>query len=205
MSFPIHPRVLGPGSVASRAGQGPGLSGNFDYNNAMARPPKEPRLRMDTDIRIPVTADQKRLIAAAVADEPGGLAAWARQVLLQAAGERAASRKQTGPEGDAAEMKEFLGEVYRLSRSGSIHAAGDLIFDFVHGLMRSRDFAACDRLLMAVEPDELQPALMITFLSTTLTARPKLRARDDYFSRVVDALTRERGPVRAAKLLDKYR
>jgi hypothetical protein len=56
------------------------------YNNVtMARPPKDPKLRMDTDLRIPVTAEQKQLIAEAVADYPAGLAAWARQVLLQAA------------------------------------------------------------------------------------------------------------------------
>jgi hypothetical protein len=102
-------------------------------------------------------------------------------------------------------MDEFLEEVYRLSQSGSVHAAGDLIFDFVLGLMRSRDFAACDRLLMAVDPDKLRPAPMITFLSTTLTARQKLRARDDYFRSVLDTLTRERGPQPAAKLLDKYK
>jgi hypothetical protein len=47
---------------------------------------------MDTDLRIPVTADQKALIMEAVADEPAGLAAWARQVLLRAAEERAAQR-----------------------------------------------------------------------------------------------------------------
>jgi hypothetical protein len=103
---------------------------------------------MDTDIRIPVTADQKRLIAAAVADEPGGLAAWARQVLLQAAGERVASRPEGEPEDRAAAADRFLVEVYRLSEAGSVHAAGDLIFDFIHGLTRDHDFAACDRLLL---------------------------------------------------------
>lgn len=47
---------------------------------------------MDTDIRIPVTADQKQLIAEALADEPGGLAAWARDVLLKAAERRLVKR-----------------------------------------------------------------------------------------------------------------
>lgn len=60
----------------------------------MARPPKNPRLRMDIDLRIPVTVDQKRRIMEAVADEPGGFAAWARQVLLEAAEEKRASRIQ---------------------------------------------------------------------------------------------------------------
>lgn len=61
----------------------------------MARPPKEPRLRMTTDLRIPMTHDQKQLIDAAIRDDPGGMAAWARTVLLRAAHEKlAASQKQ---------------------------------------------------------------------------------------------------------------
>ena len=44
---------------------------------------KDARLRMDTDIRIPVTAEQKQIISAAVRHEPGGLAAWARGILLR--------------------------------------------------------------------------------------------------------------------------
>ena len=123
---------------------------------------------------------------------------------MQAAGERAASRKEGRHEGGVEGPDEFLREVYRLSQAGADHAAGDLIFDYAQRLMRGRDFAACDRLLTAVEPERLRPALMISFLSTTLTAKQRLRAREDYFRRVLDALTRERGPERAAKLLDKY-
>jgi hypothetical protein len=62
----------------------------------MARPPKEPRLRMTTDLRIPVTAEQKQLISDAVADEPDGMAAWARQVLIDAAKDRI-SQRSTSP------------------------------------------------------------------------------------------------------------
>jgi hypothetical protein len=40
---------------------------------------------MNIGLRIPLTADQKQLVVGAVADDPAGLAAWARQVLLQAA------------------------------------------------------------------------------------------------------------------------
>lgn len=54
----------------------------------MGRPPKDPNLRMDTDLRIPVTTEQKDQIMQAIADEPAGLAAWARAVLLQAAQDR---------------------------------------------------------------------------------------------------------------------
>jgi len=49
---------------------------------------------MDTDLRIPVTAEQKVLIMAAIADEPSGFAAWARHVLLEAAKKRLAVTDQ---------------------------------------------------------------------------------------------------------------
>jgi hypothetical protein len=51
----------------------------------MPRPRKDGRLRMDTSLRIPVTSEQKQLIADATRDEPEGMAAWARSVMLQAA------------------------------------------------------------------------------------------------------------------------
>jgi hypothetical protein len=40
---------------------------------------------MDTDLRIPLTRVQKQIIEEAVSDEPSGMAAWARAVLLDAA------------------------------------------------------------------------------------------------------------------------
>ena len=40
---------------------------------------------MDTSLRIPVTSEQKAVIDEATADEPEGMAAWARAVLLEAA------------------------------------------------------------------------------------------------------------------------
>jgi hypothetical protein len=49
---------------------------------------------MSNDLRIPVTLEQKRVIAEAVADYPAGFAAWARDLLLAAAMERIRSRKQ---------------------------------------------------------------------------------------------------------------
>jgi hypothetical protein len=55
------------------------------YNTVMGRPRKAGRLKMDTDLRIPVTSEQKQLIQDATADEPEGMAAWARAVLLSAA------------------------------------------------------------------------------------------------------------------------
>jgi hypothetical protein len=40
---------------------------------------------MEASLRIPVTSEQKALIDEATADEPEGMAAWARALLLAAA------------------------------------------------------------------------------------------------------------------------
>jgi hypothetical protein len=54
---------------------------------------------MDTDLRIPVTSEQKQLIQEATSEEPEGMAAWARAILLEAA--RASIARQTSEEGVA--------------------------------------------------------------------------------------------------------
>jgi hypothetical protein len=48
---------------------------------------------MDIHLRIPVTGEQKALIDEATADEPDGMAAWARTILLRAAQTRLAKAK----------------------------------------------------------------------------------------------------------------
>jgi hypothetical protein len=47
---------------------------------------------MDTDLRIPVTSEQEQLIREAASQEPEGMTAWARAILLQAAREQLAAR-----------------------------------------------------------------------------------------------------------------
>ena len=59
----------------------------------MGRPRKDGRLKMDTDLRIPLTSEQKQLIDEATRDEPEGKAAWARAILLAAARDRLVTRK----------------------------------------------------------------------------------------------------------------
>jgi hypothetical protein len=49
---------------------------------------------MDTDLRIPLTSEQKALIDQATANEPEGKAAWARAILLDAAKRRIAKVKE---------------------------------------------------------------------------------------------------------------
>lgn len=60
----------------------------------MGRPRKAGRLRMDLYLKIPVTAEQKQAIMEATGDEPEGMAAWARAVLLEAARKKMADKKK---------------------------------------------------------------------------------------------------------------
>ncbi len=57
----------------------------------MGRPRKNPDSVMSTDLRIPVTPDQKRLIEVASRVNPEGMAAWARAVLIRTANEQLAA------------------------------------------------------------------------------------------------------------------
>jgi hypothetical protein len=70
----------------------------FVYNTGMPRPLKTGRLRLDKDLRIPVTSEQKALIVEATADEPEGMAAWARALLVAAARKQIA--KRSGKDGN---------------------------------------------------------------------------------------------------------
>jgi hypothetical protein len=52
---------------------------------AMGRPRKYGELPVNLILKIPVTSVQRALIQQATAGEPGGMAAWARAILLEAA------------------------------------------------------------------------------------------------------------------------
>jgi hypothetical protein len=69
----------------------------MDKPRGRGRPRKAGALRMDTDLRIPLTAEQKAVIDAATADEVGGKAEWARIILLTAAKRKLAKTKNRMP------------------------------------------------------------------------------------------------------------
>ena len=54
---------------------------------------------MDIDLRIPVTREQHAQIQQATADEPEGMAAWARAILLGAA-KRKLAKSRNDKQGD---------------------------------------------------------------------------------------------------------
>jgi len=64
----------------------------YGYIYGMARPPKDPSDRKTVDVRVPMTEDQKKLVAEAAAADQADVAAWARPILLNAAKARTAKR-----------------------------------------------------------------------------------------------------------------
>jgi hypothetical protein len=95
----------------------------------MPRPRKNPKLRMGTDLRIPVTKEQKKLIVEATSDEPGGMAAWARAVLLNAAGKKKESKMLDGFD------KTFLAVTYNeIDQSSVSRVSGSRVFDRIRAI-----------------------------------------------------------------------
>jgi len=54
----------------------------------MPRPPKEPSERKNVDVRVPLTEEQKRIIADAAAEDGTDVATWVRPIILRAAAKR---------------------------------------------------------------------------------------------------------------------
>jgi hypothetical protein len=75
----------------------------------MARPHKDPSLKMTTDLRIPVTPDQKQLVADAMAIDGREFAGWARELILGAARSMVDREKRkkarAGTKSDASQQK----------------------------------------------------------------------------------------------------
>lgn len=61
--------------------------------SAMGRPRKYGELPVDSILKIPVTSEQRALIQQATAGESGGMAAWARAILVAAARRKVARGK----------------------------------------------------------------------------------------------------------------
>jgi uncharacterized protein (DUF1778 family) len=60
----------------------------------MARPPKDPSDRKSVDLRIPLTEEQKKLIADAASADEADVAAWVRPIVLRAAERRLGKPKK---------------------------------------------------------------------------------------------------------------
>ena len=110
-----------------------------------------------------MTGEQKQLLTNAVADDPGGLAAWARKILLRAADENLMGEK---------DIEEFLDTVYLLNNVNETRRAIDIVFDCFNGLLERGNQATCNKILAKVDVRRISSTLMVAFLSITLPAKP---------------------------------
>jgi hypothetical protein len=78
----------------------------FRQNKGMARPRKEKGERKDADLRIPLTKSQKEMIVQVALSEGIDMATWARPILIQAAKQATAERRNRS-QGDLGEGRIF--------------------------------------------------------------------------------------------------
>jgi uncharacterized protein (DUF1778 family) len=60
----------------------------------MPRPPKDPSDRKTSEVRIPVTEEQKKIIADAAAEQGADVATWLRPIVLMAAEEQLSKQRK---------------------------------------------------------------------------------------------------------------
>jgi len=105
-------------------------------------------------------------------------------------------------EGSTGEISAFLDTVYDLSARGKEDYAIDVIFEFMNNLLVEGQFEACDRILSEVAIARIPPVLMVSFLTITAAAKPKLKNRHRFFSIIRRLVARQRGEKAAQRLLD---
>jgi hypothetical protein len=98
----------------------------------------------------------------------------------------------------------FLETVYVLSAAGEVRQALDVIFQTISKILTNGNFSLCDSILTQVKVDRLTSALMVGFLSITLSSKRSLQVRPALYANIYAKLLHERGPERTAKLLKKY-
>ena len=164
------------------------LPDTYSYNECMARPLKDPTMRMNVDLRIPLTADQKRVVAAAAARDQSDIAGWVRPILLKAAAERLERRSVAAQPSTLT----WLAEAVVLAERGKKDESLDVIFDALDDLLLQSRFKECDEALTSMVTDRLSNAQLLTVLTATLQAKSRLPSRPDFVSRGKSTL-RKRG------------
>lgn len=100
------------------------------------------------------------------------------------------------------EISAFLDTVYDLSAQEKTDCAIDVIFNYMNNLLVEGKFEFCDRILSEVALTRIPPVLMISFLTITAAAKPKLKNRHRFFSIVQRLIVQERGEKGAQRLLN---
>lgn len=104
------------------------------------------------------------------------------------------------------EVRLFLHRVYRLCRQGFDRMAMDEIMNFFDDALIEGDTVKCGKALEHLDPERLNASMMLVALHITGKAKAWLGSfRDDFYSRAVTALAKERGRQQAERLLSKHR
>jgi hypothetical protein len=106
-------------------------------------------------------------------------------------------------EADVAGIDQFLDTVRRLGREKELQAATDQVYELFDRLLTEGSFETCDRILMRVDVGNLSTSLLRSFLTITAAAKEKLKARDDFFTRVEREMIRQRGEETTKRLLSR--
>jgi hypothetical protein len=94
-----------------------------------------------------------------------------------------------------------LPQLYDLVQNRHIDDALDLLYDVIDGLLVSKSFAACDRMLGKIDLARMNPDLLVGVLSITLPAKNVLKARDHFVRSVEEQLQQSVPPNETAELL----
>lgn len=86
----------------------------------------------------------------------------------------------------------FFAGLAQLDRRGNVDAALDYLYDQVDAAFKEGRFSDIDELLKIVPVENYSADLLLGFLTATLPARSRLRARGEFFKRA-ETIIRERG------------
>ncbi len=106
-------------------------------------------------------------------------------------------------EADVAGIDQFFDTVRKLDREKELQAATDQVYELFDRLLTEGSFETCDRILMRVDVGNLSTSLLRSVLTITAAAKEKLKARDDFFTRVEREMIRQRGEETTKRLLSR--
>lgn len=147
----------------------------------MARPLKSPAMKMGVDLRIPMTAAQKRLVFEAAASDQSDVATWVRPILVRAAQDRLATQADRR---NLSAAPAWIEQSIEFEKSGKGEEALDVIFDNIDELLLSSKYKQCSSVLASLPVDRLSNAQLLTALTASSAARDRLSGRKVLYSRV---------------------
>jgi len=98
----------------------------------------------------------------------------------------------------------WLDDVYALVSEGNVDEAIKILYEHVDKQLISKDFNACNNLLMTIDVSRLDSNLLVVLLSITFSAKDELHNRRDLINRIESRL-KVLAPDRFERLLANRR